>query len=75
MNRVLMARPSASAIRRLLRLELMGLPMARADFLRRLRLALNRANGREALDALQDVLKIRKMNGVPSGGLLERAMR
>jgi hypothetical protein len=63
LNTVLRARPSAAALRRLLKLEFFGRPDPRPYVLKRLRVALNRANNRDALAVLNEVLAIKAGDG------------
>lgn len=75
LNRVLMTRPSARAIQRLLALEWYARRGSRADILVRLRVALNRARGREALAALREAARLRDEGAKVSGELVGRALR
>jgi len=75
LNDVLMTRPSATGIRRLLRLEYFGRPEPRRDVLVRLRRALNRADGRERTVALEEVMANRAGGVIKSSAtLLQRAL-
>lgn len=75
LNTVLRARPTANALRRLLRLEFFGRREPRSYVLKRLRVALNRANNRDALTALEQVLKQRENLIIASAHQLEEIFR